>query len=217
LDNNTQNLPLSGGSGFNFFGDESNQSMVYGNIVSGNLWGVTIQGTAQPNFGQLEGDDYNPGTNQFYNNSNEGVIYDFYNNTPNPIMAQNNYWGTMNQDSVEMHIVHQPDDPSLGLVEFLPLYDPFVDVQELFIHSSPEIVSNIFPNPASNYFYVDINPDFNYREISVFDATGKILSDANVTVHENRIRVSLPANYSGFVFVTIAADGQKQTSKVLVR
>lgn len=217
LDNNIQNLPLSGGSGFNFFGDETNQSMVYGNIVSGNLWGVTIQGTAQPNFGQLEGDDYNPGTNHFYDNSNDGVIYDFYNNTPNPIMAQNNYWGTMDQDSVEMHIYHQPDDPSLGLVEYLPLYDPFVGVNELFIHSNQNGVSTIFPNPASNYFYVEVNPELNYREISVYDATGKKLSDVNISFQENLIRVSLPANYSGFVFVCIDAGGQKQTGKVLVQ
>ncbi|MEZ4824517.1 MAG: dockerin type I domain-containing protein [Ignavibacteria bacterium] len=61
------------------------------------------------------------GLNQIYNNGNTGQIYDLYNNTPDSLKAENNYWGTSIQDSVEAHIYHKPDDPSLGNVDYLPL------------------------------------------------------------------------------------------------
>jgi len=44
-----------------------------------------------------------------------------YNNTAQNQIAQNNYWGYNDVDSVEMVIVHQPDDPALGFVDYLPI------------------------------------------------------------------------------------------------
>jgi len=38
-------------------------------------------------------------------------------------MAKKNYWGTMNIDTVSSHIWDYYDDPSLGEVEILPLWD----------------------------------------------------------------------------------------------
>nr|NQU90126.1 hypothetical protein [Bacteroidota bacterium] len=111
LDNNTQNLPMQGGSGINFWGGASNHSILTGNTITGNLWGITIQANAQPNLGDITGEPANPGMNQLYDNGNGGEIYDLYNDTPDPIMAQNNWWGTMDPDIVEMHIFHQVDDP----------------------------------------------------------------------------------------------------------
>jgi hypothetical protein len=118
-DNDTQGEPMLGGSGLNFYGNQTNQSIVSGNKITGNLWGITIQNEAKPNFGELA-DNINPGQNQIYGNGNGGEIYDLYNSTSGNIMAENNYWGTMDLDSVEMHIFHQPDDPTLGLVDYLP-------------------------------------------------------------------------------------------------
>ncbi|MBW6480208.1 MAG: T9SS type A sorting domain-containing protein [Bacteroidales bacterium] len=126
LDNDIQGNPMLGGSGLNFLGNTNNFSVVRNNIISGNLWGVTIQNTALPEFGTV--DDH--GGNVFFDNGNNGQTYALYNNTPNPISAIGNYWGSNDAETVESYIFHQPDDGSLGLVT----YDPFMTLH-------PEILS----------------------------------------------------------------------------
>lgn len=120
--NNIQGLPNLGGSGINFNGTATQRSIVTRNIIRGNLWGITIQGTAKPNMGDLSSaDTTDVGMNEIYNNSNSGSIFDLYNNTPDSIKAENNYWGTSNLDSIEAHIFHKPDDGTLGFVDYLPI------------------------------------------------------------------------------------------------
>lgn len=118
-DNDIQDNPMQGGSGLNFNGVTNNHAIVRGNLISGNLWGVTIQNTAQPNFGDAE----DHGGNVFFDNENNGIVYALYNNTPNPINAIGNYWGGNTDEEAEQVIVHQPDDSSLGLVTFLPIME----------------------------------------------------------------------------------------------
>ncbi len=120
--NNIQGNPNLGGSGINFNGSATQNSIVTRNIIRGNLWGITIQNTAKPNLGDLSSPDTTDiGLNEIYDNMNTGTIYDLYNNTPDSIKAENNYWGTGNIDSVEAHIFHNPDNPALGFVDYLPI------------------------------------------------------------------------------------------------
>ncbi|MEO8665980.1 MAG: hypothetical protein ABI462_10825, partial [Ignavibacteria bacterium] len=105
-----------------FNGGTTQKSVVTRNIIRGNLWGITIQGTAKPNMGDLtSADTSDMGLNQIYDNSNTGQIYDLYNNTIDSIKAENNYWGTTILDSVEAHIFHKTDDPALGFVDYIPI------------------------------------------------------------------------------------------------
>ncbi|HPW65702.1 MAG TPA: T9SS type A sorting domain-containing protein [Salinivirgaceae bacterium] len=120
IDNNLETNPNLGGSGISF--STSNTGMVSNNLITGNLWGITILNSAQPNLGQIEPTVVNVGKNHIYNNGNNGQTYNLYNNTPGPITAQNNYWGTNNADSAELGIFHYPDDNTLGLVNYLPIY-----------------------------------------------------------------------------------------------
>ena len=117
LNNDIQGNPMQGGSGLNFNGVTNNHAIVRSNLISGNLWGVTIQNTAQPEFGTAE----DHGGNVFFDNGNSGQIYALYNNTPNPINAIGNYWGGNTTEEAEQHIFHQPDDAALGLVTYLPI------------------------------------------------------------------------------------------------
>lgn len=120
--NNIQGLPISGGSGINFNGSATQISVVTRNKIRGNLWGITIQGTAKPNMGDLiSPDTADAGLNEIYGNGNSGKIYDLYNNTADSIKAMNNFWGTSIIDSVETHIFHKPDSTVLGQVRYLPL------------------------------------------------------------------------------------------------
>ena len=125
IDNNIQGVPNLGGSGLNFNGGATNTAIVSGNIISGNLWGVTIQGQAMPNLGDVNS-PASPGGNHLFDNGNTGQLYALYNNTPQNQMAQNNYWGFTSIDSVEMVIFHQPDDPSLGFVNYIPILNPIL-------------------------------------------------------------------------------------------
>ena len=118
IDNNLETNPMNGGSGLNFLSTsaEGNISVIRENIITGNLWGITIQGIANPNLGTV--DDH--GMNIIFDNGNNGTPYDLYNNTALPVSAQYNYWGTNDEDEIEDLIFHQFDNPSLGLVTFLP-------------------------------------------------------------------------------------------------
>ena len=218
-DNNTQSLPMQGGSGINIYGNETNQAILSGNIITGNLWGISLQGTPAPNIGQLEGADYNPGNNNIYGNGNEGAVYDLYNNTPNDIMAQNNYWGTTNIDSVELHIFHQPDDPQLGLVTYLPIALSPVGIDEPAA-SSVEIIKGLFPNPTTCSFFVEIQSSeisgSSIPALQLFDASGRMLA-IDVDKQSNGYKVCLKEAYQGIAFLKITFADKVNTRKVIFR
>ncbi len=124
-DNNIQNLPNLGGSGINLTASSASSNLVAtltGNIISGNLWGITIVGYPQVNMGNSDPANFNPGGNQFSNNGNGGLLYDLYNNGPVVQSAMYNCWGVATQDStsIEGVVSHIVDDPALGRVNFMP-------------------------------------------------------------------------------------------------
>jgi hypothetical protein len=137
-----------GGSGINFNGNSSLVSVVKRNLIRWNLWGITIQNSAKPNIGNLiSSDTTDNGFNFIYGNNHNDSIIDLYNNTPDSIMAQNNYWGTTNLEIIEQHIVHKPDISSLGFVDYLPIYDP-IGVEKNSRNFSYQVnLSNAYPNP----------------------------------------------------------------------
>jgi len=212
-DNDTQGNPMLGGSGINFFGNESNQSIVSGNKISGNLWGITIQGTAAPNFGELE-NDINAGLNQFFDNGNEGEVYDFYNNTPGDIMAENNYWGTMDPDSVEMHIFHQPDDPTLGIVDYLPLFDIYTRIDEK-ITATSKLITALFPNPANQYLSIRTAKRVAPSLVQLFDITGRLYFSQEFFSDQ----VIIPVNdfEDGAYFLKVSSGPLDEMRKVLIQ
>jgi parallel beta-helix repeat protein len=123
--NNIQNEPNLGGSGLNFTASSASSELfatVTGNIISGNLWGITIIGYPQVNMGDSATATFNPGGNQFNNNGNGGSLYDLYNNGQIDQPAMYNCWGvpTQNAASIETVIFHEVDDPTLGRVNFMP-------------------------------------------------------------------------------------------------
>lgn len=125
IDNNIQNEPNLGGSGLNFTGSSAStyqHAMVTGNVITGNLWGITIIGYPVVNMGNNDPEDYNPGLNVFSGNGNGGVTYDLYNNGPVTQFAMGNLWDVAVQDeaSIETVVTHQPDISTLGLVHYWP-------------------------------------------------------------------------------------------------
>ncbi len=126
--NNIQGDPFLGGSGIAFYGGTATShqnSIVTGNLIRWNLWGITIPtpGRPRPNLGNItNADTTDDGKNQFINNTNSATPnIDLYNNSVDTIYAQNNYWGTKDVAAIEAKIFHQPDNPALGPVFYLPV------------------------------------------------------------------------------------------------
>jgi hypothetical protein len=211
LNNNLETNPMMGGSGINFYGDETNVSQVYYNTITGNLWGITIQNAARPNMGDLSPDSYNPGMNEIHNNGNSGADYDLYNNTPNPIMAEQNWWGTDDLGMVENQIFHQPDDPSLGLVDYEPILEGGVAVNEV-PGSSLGLIENVYPNPASASFQVDLKSK---ATVCVLNLNGKEIYHAESSTTGTHISCD---SWDAGVYLIVVRNGlHSETQKILVR
>lgn len=155
-DNNTQGDPMLGGSGINLYGGNTNVTMAYGNRISGNLWGVTLQSAAIANFGDTAIATLNPGGNSFANNGNGGVTYALYNNTPNPLPAMNNCWDfeqpMTDPDSIAAVIFDAADDASLGEVFYLPFST--CDIPTGVAAQQAADVLTAYPNPAHGVIHV---------------------------------------------------------------
>ncbi len=130
IDNCYDPNPNNGGSCVSIY-DSSSSSNIYmeGNWMEGGLWGITVPtGAPNINLGKVEdpeAEDYNPGNNTFVNNGNGGVLYDLFNNGTATIWAQGNTWNVPEQteENIEEVIYHQVDDPSKGLVIFMPAHE----------------------------------------------------------------------------------------------
>ena len=189
VDNHYEDNPMNGGSGISIYGmDENNKAVLRGNIITGNLWGITVINAADINLGTE--DDW--GHNQLYDNGNGGVVYDLYNNSTSDIMAVGNDWGTSNSHVIEDHIVHQNDDPSLGLVTFVP----FIDVDD--VDEAAAAAFEVWPNPAQDSFIVE-----GKGKMTITNALGQILINHEINGKET---ITLP---QGLYFVKIGNTTRK--------
>ena len=189
VDNHYEDNPMNGGSGISIYGmDENNKAVLRGNIITGNLWGITVINAADINLGTE--DDW--GHNQLYDNGNGGVVYDLYNNSTSDIMAVGNDWGTSNSHVIEDHIVHQNDDPSLGLVTFVP----FIDVDD--VDEAAVAAFEVWPNPAQDSFIVE-----GKGKMTITNALGQILINHEIDGKET---ITLP---QGLYFVKIGNTTRK--------
>ena len=189
IDNNLETNPMNGGSGISVFGmNENNKAVIRNNVITGNLWGITAINAFDIDLGTEE--DW--GYNQIHDNGNGGVIYDLYNNSTCDIMAVGNNWGTSNSHIIEEHIVHQNDDPSLGLVTFVP----FVDVDGMNEVSAKAF--EVWPNPTHGRFMVE-----GKEKMTIMNALGQILINQEIDGKES---IALP---QGLYFVKIGNTTQK--------
>ncbi len=105
--------------GFGIACNGNNAPIVAENSISGHWYGVAAINGGRPNLGDLindfPGDD---GGNLIVGNGLGGQVYGFYNNTPLAQMAQGNWWGGSDAQTVEDAIFHQPDNAALGLVDY---------------------------------------------------------------------------------------------------
>lgn len=208
-DNDTQGNPNLGGSGINLNAPTGDMfADVTGNQIRRNLWGVTIQGPVDANFGD---DEDNPGLNVFSENSNNGEIFALYNNGPNTISAKYNCWvedgeGTLAE--AEGVIFHIEDDPTLGEVIFDPVFcDLLVGIEDRFLQNFV-----FYPNPAIDV--ITFNNNILFHTLDIYDLQGKRVYSKQVSQGINSITINLP---EGMYFASFSNDENKIVRKLLVK
>ncbi len=209
-DNNTQNIPLQGGSGISLNTSSGIMEVIAsGNEIRRNLWGITVIGTASINLGD---DVDNIGENIFSENGNEGELYALYNNTSNTLLAKNNCWieGQVNTlADAEAVIFHQADDGSLGEV----IYDPVgVECDNLSMNNFSEIEVSFYPNPAEDQInFTNVNY---FNTLTIYGIQGNLILTKTLSEGENRIFLNLS---QGIYFASFENMELQIVKKLLVK
>ncbi len=206
IDNHFEENPMNGGSGISIYGmNENNKAIIRDNIITGNLWGITAIYSFDIDLGTE--DDW--GYNQIHDNSNNGIIYDLYDNSTCNIMAIGNDWGTINEQEVEDHIYHQNDDPSLGLVTFIP----FVGYDDA-VNEFSDASFSLAPNPVSNGNFTLILEKEMPSEMVIYNLNGQIVNSQQIDNKENTINID--SLESGVYFVEVRNEDGKTVKKIVI-
>lgn len=219
--NNINPNALTGGSGINMQGSATITGVASRNVLRGNLWGVTVLRTSTTStapgptmsFGDASSaDTLNVGRNQLYNNGNGGQVYDFYLNMPDNMVAQNNDWGTNSAAVVESHIVHQVDQPALGLLNFLPLRPTTV----LAAHTAtPALALATYPNPVRGVLTLRL-PTNTPARFSLRNALGQAVYATEATPSNGQLTLPVGQLPPGLYVLAVTQQGQAATAKVVV-
>lgn len=205
VDNHFEDNPMNGGSGISIYGmNENNKAVLRGNIITGNLWGITAINVFDIDLGTED----NWGYNQIHDNGNGGVVYDLYNNSACDILAVGNNWGTSNDQLIEDHIVHQNDDPNLGLVTFVP----FVDVDG--INETNTLCFEVSPNPVCNGNFTLTLEKAMPSEVVIYNINGQIVKSQLIDNLINTISVETLGR--GVYFVEVKNTEGKTVKKIIL-
>lgn len=135
IDNNLETDPMNGGSGISIYGMNTNNiAKLRGNVISGNLWGITTIYYNDVDMGTAE----DPGGNAIFGNHNAGYGTDaefaLYVNAFSDISAIGNYWGANDDEYAESVIYHRPDlGDTYGLVTYSPVSELHPNIVSLTV------------------------------------------------------------------------------------
>lgn len=210
--NNLETNPMNGGSGISIYGmDGNNKAYIRNNTITKNLWGITIINAADVDLGTE--DDW--GHNVIHDNghlANYGMDYlyfDLYNNTACDIMAVGNYWGTIDEQVIEEHITHQYDDPSLGLVTYIPFLDDDA------IEESENIAFAVAPNPISNGSFTLTVENAQPSEMVIYNLNGQLIKSQKIDNSVNTINVETLE--SGVYFIEVRNNEERIVKKIIIK
>lgn len=198
--NNTENLPNSGGSGISLTGTQN--VIVRDNQIRGNLWGITILSNALIDLG-TENDH---GNNIFKNNGNGGTITAFFNNTPNLINAIGNCWreDELSTDTMVQSVIGSLNPNTVS-------FKPYNCAEILAVSDVSKSKINIYPNPSKNHFFLETE---NTGNIVVQDISGKVVFSSIVNKGRNEISTNLQP---GVYIVTQQSEGKKSNTKLIIK
>ncbi|MDO7849614.1 T9SS type A sorting domain-containing protein [Hymenobacter sp. M29] len=217
--NNINSNANTGGSGINLQGGATLTGVVSRNVLRGNLWGVTVLRSSSTapgptmSFGDVSStDSLNVGLNQLYNNGNGGQIYDFYLNAPDNMLAQNNDWGTNSAAVAESHIVHQVDQPALGLLNFMPMRASAVLAAR---PAGLALELAAYPNPARGTLTLRL-PTSAPARLGLRNLLGQAVYAAEATPASGQLTVPLAGLTPGLYVLVVTQQGRSTSAKVTV-
>jgi hypothetical protein len=216
-DNNINPNAQTGGSGLNFQGGTTQTGVVARNIITGNLYGVTmLRSTAtapgpRVSFGNLASTDTTDvGRNVLTGNGNGGQVYDFYNNTADSFSAENNNWGSASAAVIETHIYHQPDSPALGLVDFQPFLAPLAS------RPAVPLAASAYPNPVADKLTFELPAGPSGVTLRVYDLTGRLVATFTAKPVNGRFTWSTAALAPGLYTYRLSQGKAEATGKFAV-
>jgi parallel beta-helix repeat protein len=166
------------------------------NIITGNWnFGVRISSGAVVGLGDVR--RYDPGLNKIFDNRGGGaeIGWDVINHTSNVIMAQGNFWGTFDPDTIDSHIYDDDEDPRCGMVNFeeyaISGELPDDEIWEGFVYICgdilvPEDITLTIVEGATVCFVAN----YDINNLGVDEGRGELIVEGNLEVK--------PHNESGF-------------------
>ena len=209
--NKLETNPMNGGSGISIYGmDENNKAYIRNNVITNNHWGITVINAANVDLGTEDDWGHNVihGNGHVYNYGASYGIFDLYNNSAYDITAVGNYWGTIDEQEIEDHITHQLDDPSLGLVNYIPF------LEDDGVHETKTIDFDVWPNPVSNGTFSLILDEATPSEIVIYNLNGQKVASQCIENKVNTIKVNTLE--SGFYFVEVKNSEKTMLKKIII-
>lgn len=205
LNNDSEGNPMLGGSGISISqtaDTAANEIKIFDNIIRNHIWGITLIGNGTK---INMGDASRNGGNVFADNANNDVTYALYNNSANEVTAIGNCW-IENQSSttsqVEDVIYHQPDDSTLGLVD----YSNFTC--NLNTTEVSKFKVEIYPNPVQNV--LNIKSDEKIKNVEIINTNGQIVLQSK----SKSFNVS-NLNAGVYILKIVNAQGKTTTHKFI--
>ena len=119
-------------------------------------------------------------------------------------MAVGNNWGTANVNEIEEHIFHQIDNPSFGLVTYIP----FIDIDAMNEVNTTGF--EVWPNPVSNGTFSLILDEATPSEMVIYNIKGQKVASQRI---ENKINtINVNTLVSGIYIVEV-----KNAEKTIVK
>ena len=138
-------------------------------------------------------------------------------------MALNNFYRTLlfsNASPVESTAVSTTEIVEKTVDKRSPVVESSAKLEEQLYANEKITVSNIYPNPASEYAELDysISGDIRDAKVIFYNVLGSQMQEYSLSRNENKVRINTREMSTGLYFYQLALDGKKvATKKMLVR
>ena len=138
-------------------------------------------------------------------------------------MALNNFYRSLlfsNTAVTESTTVVQSETVEKTVEKRNPVAESSVRTEEQLYSNDKITVSNIYPNPASEYAEVDYAMSSEIRDAKLifYNVLGSQMQEYSLSKNESKLRINTREMSTGLYFYQLALDGKKvATKKMLVR
>lgn len=138
-------------------------------------------------------------------------------------MALNNFYRSLlfsNTSATESTAVVASEAVEKTVEKRSPVAETSVRLEEQLYSNDKITVSNIYPNPASEYAEVDyaMSADIRDAKLIFYNVLGSQMQEYSLSRNESKLRINTREMSTGLYFYQLALDGKKvATKKMLVR